>query len=54
MFLERFSKLELCILQHNVSLESISQTNDALPPLRHDDRKKKVTKWRPWKVGETE
>jgi len=57
MFLESFSKLELCILQHNVSLESIPQASDVLPrpspPLHYRDRSKNV-KWRPWKAGETE
>jgi len=57
MFLESFSKLELCILQHNVSLKSVPQGDVLLqkpsPPFRHHDRTKNV-KWRPWKAGETE
>lgn len=50
MFLERFSKLELCILQHNVSLDSVLQAGDV--PLR--PRRNRKVKWRPWKTGETE
>lgn len=49
MFLESFSKLELCILQHNVSLHA---DNMSPPPFRNIAHKKKV-KWRPWKTGET-
>ena len=57
MFLESFSKLELCILQHNVSLESVPRGDAFLPQpsplLRHRDHIRNV-KWRPWKAGETE
>jgi len=50
VFLESFSKLELCILQHNVSLDSFPEMASIPPPRR---RKKKL-KWAPWKTGETE
>jgi len=55
MFLESFSKLELCILQHNVSLESAAQVHapQPSPPFRHRDRYRNM-KWRPWMAGETE
>ena len=52
MFLERFSKLELCILQHNVSLDSLPQAGN-VPPRMLPPRQRK-RKWRPWKTGETE
>jgi len=53
MFLKSFSKLELCILQHNVSLGSFPEFNDGSPPSRYRERYKRV-KWRPLKIGETE
>jgi len=57
MFLERFSKLELCILQHNVSLDSVPLAGDlpSRPPRRPPalPRNRKMN-WRPWKTGETE
>jgi len=52
MFLRSFSKLELCILQHNVSLDTFPTVVPPLPAYQRDRNKK--AKWRPWKAGETE
>ena len=54
MFLERFSKLELCILQHNVSLDSYPQLRNTPPPPVGRRAPRKKVNWRPWKYGETE
>jgi len=52
MFLNGFSELELCILQHNVSLDSVPQVLPPQPERLRGHSKK--AKWRPWKTGETE
>jgi len=54
MFLESFSKLELCILQHNVSLDSVAEAGEVPPRPRAPLHQNRKAKWRPWKTGETE